>query len=129
MPPINPLTQHPQRAELHNEVHARPPEALTGALSLAHVVMLADAPQRKQSRVHLARLLRDHHLMPPDEKTTHLRVEFGSLRLRWELHTEFVTWTFAMHEPAEGRHPRLPTNAIHAVAQDWLSGLPGQCLC
>jgi uncharacterized membrane-anchored protein len=129
MPPISRLTQHPQRAELHNEVHARPPEALTGALSIAHVVMLADAAQRAQSRAHLARLLRDHHLTPPDEQTTHLRVDFGSLRLRWELHTEFVTWTFTMNVPVGTHHPRLPASAINAVPQDWLGGLPGQCLC
>lgn len=129
MPLTSRLTQHPQRAELHNEVHARPPEALTGALSIAHVVMLADTSQRAQSQAHLARLLRDHHLTPPDEKTTHLRVEFGSIRLRWELHTEFVTWTFTLQEPAEARRPRLPASAFSAVPQEWLAGLPGQCLC
>ncbi|MDM0019408.1 DUF3422 family protein [Variovorax saccharolyticus] len=129
MPPISSVIQHPQRVELHNEVHARPPEALTGALRIAHVVMLADAAQRTQSRAHLARLLRDHHLAPPDETTTHLRVEVGSLRLRWELHTEFVTWTFTLHEPAQDSPARRPASAIDAVPHDWLGGLPGQCLC
>jgi hypothetical protein len=129
MPSISRVNQHPQRVALHNEVHARPPEALAGALGIAHIVMLADASQRAQSRAHLASLLHDHHLAPPDENTTHLRVEFGSVRLRWELHTEFVTWTFTVPGPADAPHPRLPASAIGAVPQDWLRGLPGECLC
>jgi uncharacterized membrane-anchored protein len=129
MPSIHRVNQHPQRVALHNEVHARPPEALAGALGIAHIVMLADASQRAQSRAHLASLLHDHHLAPPDENTTHLRVEFGAVRLRWELHTEFVTWTFTVPGPADALHPRLPASAIAAVPQDWLRGLPGECLC
>jgi uncharacterized membrane-anchored protein len=125
MPSVS-VPQHPQRAELHNEVHARPPEALAGALSSAHLVMLADATQRAQSRAHLAALLRDHHLALPDERTTHLRVEIGPLRLRWEVHTEFVTWTFTAAAPHD---EHLSASALHAVPQDWLAQLPGQCLC
>ncbi|OYY83420.1 MAG: hypothetical protein B7Y46_15540, partial [Acidovorax sp. 28-64-14] len=43
MPPPNRPTQHPHRVMLHNEIHARPPEALTAPLAIAHIVMLADA--------------------------------------------------------------------------------------
>jgi uncharacterized membrane-anchored protein len=121
--------QHPQRAELHNEVDARPPESLSGASTISHVVMRADTAQRARSRVHLANLLRDHHLPPPDELMTHLRVDVASLRPRWEVHTEFVTWTFTTHGAAVERNAALPASAINAVPQDWLAGLPGQCLC
>ena len=40
--PVRP-PQHPQRAVLHNEIHARPPEAMEAPVAIAHVVMLADA--------------------------------------------------------------------------------------
>ena len=120
--------QHPHRAELHNEVHARPPEALSGSLSITHVVMLADASQRAKSRAHLADLLHDHHLPIPDQRTTHLRVDIASLRLRWEVHTEFVAWTFTTHE-AQAREGGTPASALRAVPQDWLREIPGQCLC
>ena len=60
------LQQHPQRVALHNEVHARPPEALTAPLVISHLVMACDAQQRELSRQHLATLLRDHHQAPPD---------------------------------------------------------------
>src|SRR5687767_110769 len=57
---------HEQRAALHNEVHARPPEPLNAPVAITHLVMLCDGGERRQSRDHLAALLRDHHLPPPD---------------------------------------------------------------
>ena len=129
MPPLAQPAQHPARALLHNEIHARPPESLAPPLAIAHIVMLADGEGRAASRAHLAALLRDHHLPAPDAQTTHLRVALGPLRLRWELHTEFVTWTFMlpMAEPGTGE-PALPSAAAF-VPQAWLAALPGQCLC
>jgi uncharacterized membrane-anchored protein len=123
-------TQHPQRAALHNEIHARPPEAMTVPLAISHVVMLCDAAQRAASREHVAALLRDHHLPQPDGLTTHLRMDMGQFRIRWELHTEFVSWTFMRElDPARsGDAANDPAPAIDAVPQDWVAALPGQCL-
>ena len=95
------LPQHPHRAMLHNEIHARPPEAMTAPLAIAHIVMLADAGGREASRAHVAALLRDHHLALPDANTTHLRMDLGAFRIRWELHTEFVSWTFMVPVAAD----------------------------
>lgn len=119
---------HPQRVALHNEIHARPPEAMTAPLALSHVVMLADAQQREASRAHLAALLRDHHLPQPDANSTHLRMDVGSFRIRWELHTEFVTWTFSRPLDASGLAEREPATGAQAVPQDWLAALPGATL-
>ena len=125
--PLSPL-QHPQRVLLHNEIHARPPEALTAPLAMLHLVMLTQAAEREASRVHVASLLRDHHMALPDAGTTHLRMDLGAFRLRWELHTEFVTWTFTVPAPSDfgGREP---PSALQAVPHEWLAALPGQCLC
>jgi uncharacterized membrane-anchored protein len=122
------LNQHPQRLALHNEVHARPPEAMAAPLSIAHVVMLCDASQREASRQHMAELARDHHLPQPDPASTHLRLDVGLFRVRWELHTEFVTWTFMRTLNAAQFGEREPETAVDAVPQQWLAGLPGQCL-
>ena len=129
MPPPNRPTQHPHRVMLHNEIHARPPEALTAPLAIAHIVMLADAAGREASRAHVAALLRDHHLALPDAQTTHLRMDLGVFRIRWELHTEFVSWTFMVPTPVEAFGEREPASAIDAVPREWLAALPGQCLC
>ncbi len=124
-----PLTQLPDRHALHNEIHARPPEAMGVPMAIAHVVMLADAGQREASRQHLTALMHNLHLPPPDASTTHLRVDLGPCRLRWELHTEFVTWTFARPLGDTPFNPQAPQNATQVVPQDWLAALPGQCLC
>lgn len=120
------LAQHPQRLALHNEVHARPPEALSAPLVISHVVMLCDAAQREASRLHLARLARDHHLGAADGLSTHLRLDLGAFRLRWELHTEFVSWTFS--RALQGGAVGEGMTASSVVPADWLAGLPGECL-
>ena len=129
MPPMN---SHPQRIALHNEIHARPPESLSAPLAITHMVMVCDAAGRERSRAHVSELLRNHHLALPDPQSTHLRVDMGPFRLRWELHTEFVTYTFmrplqagadyAPHSVAE------PPRAMAIVPQDWLAGVPGENL-
>ena len=119
---------HPQRVALHNEVHARPPEALAAPLAIAHCVMVCDAAAREASRVHLAALLRDHHLPQPDANSGHIRTDLGPYRLRWEMHTEFVTWTFTRAIDAAGFGEREPGTALEVVPQGWLQGMPGQCL-
>ena len=118
-----------QRYALHNEVHARPPEIMSPPLAITHFVMLADAAQQDSSRAHLAELLRDHHLPPPEAQASHLRMDFGAFRLRWELHTEFVTYTILQPlDEAWVSRQELP-KAMAAVPQAWLAKLPGECLC
>ena len=119
---------HPLRAVLHNEIHARPPQELGAPLEISHIVMACDAEQRSASRDHLAALLRDHHRPGPDAESTHLRTELGGFGLRWEMHTEFVTWTFLRPFDATGFGERKPGAAIESVPQDWLARLPGQVL-
>lgn len=128
-PPEASPAPHPLRAQLHNEIHARPPEAITAPVACLHVVMLAGEAGREASRAHLAALLRDHHAALPDAHTTHLRLDLGAFRIRWELHTEFVAWTFTVPLQAEGFGQREPVGAGAAVPRDWLAALPGQCLC
>jgi uncharacterized membrane-anchored protein len=122
------LNQHAQRAALHNEIHARPPQALAAPLAISHVVMVCDAAQREASRAHVAALLRDHHLPLPDAQSSHFRMDLGQFHLRWELHTEFVTWTFLCPLSTEQFAEREPDRALSAVPQDWVAGLPGECL-
>ncbi len=122
--------QHPLRVALHNEIHARPPEALTAPIAITHIVMLCSAEEERiASRDHVSNLLRDHHLPQLDAHATHIRVDIAGFRLRWELHTEFVNYTFMRSmdivELPDASQSNLPT-AIEAVPQSWLVDLPGQ---
>ncbi|HMS26123.1 MAG TPA: DUF3422 domain-containing protein [Burkholderiaceae bacterium] len=126
---VQQVVQHPLRVALHNEIHARPPEALTAPIAITHIVMLCSEDERNLSRAHVAKLLRDHHLPQLDDHATHIRMDIAGFRLRWELHTEFVNYTFMRNidlaEFPEGTQPLLPT-ALEVVPQAWLAGLPGQ---
>jgi len=122
------LNQYPQRQTLHNEVHARPPESMTAPVAIAHIVMLATSAQREASRAHVSDLLRNKHLPLPDAGSTHIRMDLGQYRLRWEMHTEFVTWTFMRSMDAAPPLGQVPPDALQVVPKEWLSGLPGQCL-
>ena len=122
------LPTHGQRAALHNELHARPPEAMCAPLAISHVVMACNAAQRDASRAHVAALLRDHHLPPPDDGTIHIRMDVGPFRIRWELHTEFVSWTFSRPFDAAGFGEREPATALDPVNKAWFGALPGELL-
>ena len=122
------MKEHSLRRALHNEVHARPPEPMMAPLAISHVVMVTDSAARAASRAHLLQLLRDHHLPVPDDHANHLRVDGGAWRLRWELHTEFVTWTFMVDAPAGLPAMDAYGLALQSLPQQWLKELPGECL-
>ena len=122
------LNQYPQRQALHNEIHARPPESLSAPAAISHVVMLTSPAERAASRAHVAELLRNKHLPMPDAASTHLQMDLGQYRLRWEMHTEFVTWTFMRVLDATPLLGQTPPTASQVVPQEWLAALPGQCL-
>jgi uncharacterized membrane-anchored protein len=122
------IPQHPLRVALHNEIHARPPEVMTAPVVISHVVMLCNEAERAASREHVASLLRDHHLSPPDATSTHIRADVGGFRMRWELHTEFVTYTFMRSAEEDVSNEREPETAIDAVPQMWFEQMPGEAL-
>ncbi|MBL8311024.1 MAG: DUF3422 domain-containing protein [Burkholderiales bacterium] len=124
------MIDHPQRASLHNEIHARPPEPMTAPLVISHVVMLTDADERAASREHLSALLRDHHLPALDAQVSHSRHTLtmaGGVRLRWERHTEFVSWTFMRSLPDDAL-PDAQVTAHAALPAMWMEALPGRRL-
>ena len=125
------LPSHLARAALHNEVHARPPEPIEAPVAISYLLMVTEPAARTASREHLAQLLKDHHLPEAGEGATHLRADLGRFRLRWERHTEFVSWTF-IRPLSEADLARVggdePPTALALVPQPWLAGLPGEQL-
>lgn len=91
------LRDHPQRYALANELHARPFPVLTAP---CHAVFLAlkepeNAASRDPERDRaLLRMLLDRFGAPhPQPDATHYSGDLGRHRLKWEQHTEFVTYT------------------------------------
>ncbi|MFM2121306.1 MAG: hypothetical protein RL722_2774, partial [Pseudomonadota bacterium] len=119
---------HPQRVQLHNEVHARPYESLVAPVAITHVGLVEG--DGVASRAHLDALLQARGLAPSQPEAKHLSAELsqraGELRLRWEQHTEFQSLSFwraldAVPTACDAAHlPELP--------RDWLTTMPGQWL-
>jgi uncharacterized membrane-anchored protein len=120
--------QHPLRQALHSEIHARPPEPIAMPQAISHIVMVCDASERAASRQLLFDQLSAAQREPLAADAIHLRLDFGAFRLRWEMHTEFVTYTFMRAVDAATEVAPAPPTALEVVPGDWLGSLPGQCL-
>lgn len=123
------MNNHPQRLSLHNEIHARPPEPLPPPVAVTHVVMLLKPDERAASHAHFAQLLRDHHLPEPQAGVNHMRADMGAFRLRWEMHTEFVSYTFMRNLSAQGVEGQAVPKALEVVPTTWLDSMPGELVC
>src|SRR5579872_1382851 len=116
---------HPQRLELNDEVHARPPEPLSPPARMSYLALLCDAAQRDASVSALTELCRRFDVPPPSQNATHYAAKFPSFRLKWERHTEFIRCMFIVR--GMGDDPFADT-AITAVPQDWIAALPGRLM-
>ncbi|MFN6977502.1 MAG: DUF3422 family protein [Gemmobacter sp.] len=125
-----PLEDHPQRYALVNELHARPFPSLEAP---CHAVYLAikepvDAANRDRAldRAHLLALLDRHGAAHPQPGATHWSGDLGRSTLKWESHTEFVT--YSAFAPGLPGRPFDPVKA-EVFPADWLSMAPGRRLC
>ncbi len=120
------LKDHPRRYELANELHARPFPALTAPCRAAFLAIKReeDAANRDRSidRAHLEALLDRFGADHPPPGATHFFGQLGKHKLKWESHTEFVTYTLF----SEGVAERPFDGAMFEVfPQDWLAEAPG----
>lgn len=121
------LREHPRRAELHHEVHARPFEPLRAPVRASHIALLSGegAAAVAADRDHLAGLCARHGVAPPPAGARHFSADLGPFRLKWERHTEFTTYTF--FRPGAGAQP-FAEPAIGALPRDWLAAAPGEAI-
>ena len=113
---------HPERFALAEEVHARPSEALTAPSRASYVAVMIDADHRAGELAHLATLCERYGVAPPAKDVTHLRMSLGPLRVRWERHGEFSSYTFIVGE-LSAEPFSLPAASL--LPAGWLAGLPG----
>lgn len=122
-----PLTDHPMRYQLANELHARPFPSMNAPCSAAYIAIKkpvdAVSRDRSQDLVHLKALLDRHGAPHPQPGATHYYGQIGKYWLKWEQHTEFVTYT-AFHEGGAGR-PFDPAQ-FDVFPAEWLASAPGQ---
>ena len=122
--PVNQLPRdHPERFVLADEVHARPPEPLPTPARATYVAVMVDADERAAETAHLARLCERHAVPPPARELTHFSARLGGLRLKWERHGEFSSWTLIA--PGAGPIP-FAEPASSLLPEGWLRELPGR---
>lgn len=116
---------HPQRLELNDEVHARPPEAMAPSLRVSYLALLTDPARREASWEAVCELAQRSAMAPPLPGASHFSADFGPFRLKWERHTEFSRIMVIV--PGAGEDP-FAEPAIAAVPPDWVQALPGQVM-
>ncbi|MGR3321613.1 MAG: DUF3422 family protein [Pseudooceanicola sp.] len=89
------VTDHPARAALVDELHARPFPVIevpsTAWFGALRPERRSDR-DRAAERAQLDRLIERACLTPPDAAATHWTGRLGPMTIKWESHTEFVTW-------------------------------------
>jgi len=114
---------HPQRIELNDEVHARPPGLLEAPARISYLALRVPPSTRDDEMGLLSELAERFGQDGPAPGSSHFSADFGSFRLRWEHHTEFARYMLI----ADGAESELFAEpAIERVPADWISGLPGQ---
>ena len=116
---------HPERFILANEVHARPPEALTAPTKLTYLALFSDAANRQQEWQRISEFAASFGVRPPEPQTSHYSEDFGPFRLKWERHTEFSRYKFIAAENGEDPFGRP---AIETVPKDWVAAIPGEIM-
>ena len=116
---------HPDRASLAGEVHARPPEALATPSRATYVAVVVDHAERADELVHLEQLCRSAGIAAPVAGASHFTISLGEVRMKWERHGEFSGYAFftAGRSPA----PFLDPPAAHLPA-GWLETIPGRTI-
>ncbi len=123
------MIDHPQRYAIVNELHARPYPALEVPCHAVHLAIKEpiDAANRDRAldRQHLLSLLDRHGAGHPQPEANHYSDAIGKHMLKWESHTEFVTYT-AFGKGVSGR--AFDPAEADVFPADWVDEAPGKRL-
>ncbi len=121
------LEDHPLRYALANELHARPFPPLEAPSRAAYLAIKqpqdAAARDRGDDLAHLIALLDRFGASHPQPDATHWYGQLGNHMLKWESHTEFVTYTLFGRGTAD---TPFDSRTFEVFPKDWLADAPGQ---
>jgi uncharacterized membrane-anchored protein len=129
MPALPNLPDHPQRYAMVNELHARPFPVLEAPCMAAYVAIKepVDAANRDRAldKAHLLALLDRNGAAHPQPDATHYAGPIGRSELKWESHTEFVT--YSAFTPGLSARVFDPIEA-EVFPAEWVAAAPGKRL-
>ena len=121
------LPDHPLRYALVHELHARPFPVLTPPCMAAYVAIKEPVSAHNRDRAadlaHLLALLDRHGSSHPQPGATHFSGQIGRAEVKWESHTEFVT--YSAFTPGLSDRVFDPAEA-DVFPADWLAQAPGK---
>jgi len=124
-----PFPEHPLRQAVTQELHVRTFEPVRAPVAVAHFAYQCGERGSGANVAHLLRLMESFGLdaPPPAEVGQYLAVDLGDARLRWERHTEFVTYGFSRAlSPERAAANPFADDPLAGLPPDWLAALPGQ---
>ncbi|MEQ5870478.1 DUF3422 domain-containing protein [Sagittula sp. NFXS13] len=123
---MSPIQDHQLRYKLANELHARPFPSLTSPCRAVYLAVKqpkdAATRDRELDLQHLKELLDRYDAAHPQPGATHFSARIGQNTLKWEQHTEFVTYTIFL--PGLGERPYDPAD-FEVFPEEWLVRAPG----
>ena len=123
---MTPIQDHPLRFKLANELHARPFPSFKAPSTVAFLAIKkedrAAGRDRDGDLAHLISLLDRYGAPHPQPGATHYSGTIGKHNIKWEQHTEFVTYTIFSDGLTD--RPFDPT-AFEVFPHDWLQQAPG----
>lgn len=116
------LAQHPERVALADELHSRPHTELSSPCAVSHLAIMT-GPDGDGLMAAVSDLCLRYGAPPPHQERHHAAT-LGAFRIRWELHTEFASFTIIQ----EGRSPGFKRPPVELLPEDWLGGLEGELI-
>jgi uncharacterized membrane-anchored protein len=116
---------HPLRHTVTSELHARTFEPLHAPERVSHLAVVCGERGTGRNVRHLKRLLAHFGRPVPEDVDQHYSDDLGPMRVRWERHTEFVTYTFSRQGPYA--HP-FAEPVLNGLPAQWLRELPGEVI-
>src|SRR6056297_3911436 len=114
---------HPQRLDLSNEVHARPPYPIKSPAIISCIALKTERPFHDDDRSYIDLLTNKFDAPAPAKDKKYHIVKIKDAVIVWEHHTEFIRYTVIVDENLEGYE-----TALEALPQDWLANMPGELI-
>ena len=118
-----PIKEHPLRRAVSNELHVRSFEPVKAPARVSHLAFLCGERGSGINVDHLKTLLDYFGAPVPESVGQYLMADLGGIRLNWERHTEFVTYTFTQLGDFDDPFEQA---VIDELPKQWLEQCPGE---
>lgn len=118
------MIEHSLRHELNDEFHSRPPRSLSEPMRIRHLVFMHDGSSAPLEREHLDKLAANRNWSVIEASESYRMLDRDGACLRWELHTEFSSYTYFEPETV----PASNMNPHDADIGQWLDAIPGNLI-